>query len=117
MLSLEIVNELRALSIGNDEFIQQLYTVFLDTLTERLSELERAIVLHDSDKVTRLSHGLKSSCFNLGAQKMGELCQELELFGRQKSLNKAFSVFHQLASEAEFIIQEIIALPELKKTK
>ena len=117
MLSLDMVDELRALSTGDKEFIQRIYTVFMSTLTQRLNELERAIVAHDAEDVARLSHGLKSTCFNLGAQKMGEFCQELELFGRQKSLQKAFSVFQQLVSEAEFVFMEIEALPELKKIK
>lgn len=114
MLSAQVINELRNLSKADPLFLKNLFGIFLSTLTERLSDLERAIVMHDSEKVARLAHGLKGSCFNLGAQKMGEFCQELELFGRRNSLSEAPLLFHRLFAEAELVILEMKKLPELQ---
>lgn len=116
MLSAQVVNELRLLSKDDPLFFKNAYSVFLTALTERLIELERAIVTHDSEKLTKLAHSLKGSCFNLGAQKMGEICQELELFGRRHSLSDASLVFHRLSAEAELVILEMHKLPELSKS-
>jgi CheY-like chemotaxis protein/HPt (histidine-containing phosphotransfer) domain-containing protein len=66
--------------VGPDRAMQQrLLAKFLVNARAQVTELQRACEARDGPRVSRLAHPLKSSCRTVGAMRLGELCQRLEV--------------------------------------
>lgn len=68
---------------GEDALLRQLLSAFLNAARSLLDDFGRACQAGDAAAVASACHGLKSSCHNVGARRMAELCSVLEGFGRQ----------------------------------
>ncbi|ROM93367.1 Hpt domain-containing protein [Pseudomonas brassicacearum] len=69
------------------EVMEDEYPILLDTFLqdseERLTQLRKT---HDPDQLLSTAHSFKGSSSNMGATRLAELCSELELRAKQKSL-------------------------------
>jgi HPt (histidine-containing phosphotransfer) domain-containing protein len=65
------------------EMVLDVIDLFLTDTVERLAQMHS--VVHDVAKLGREAHGLKGSCRNVGAERMGSLCEQLETHGRAGS--------------------------------
>ena len=114
MLNEQTLADLRALGDDDPEFFKSLLQAFLESLTSRLPPIKQAIEQKSGDKLALAAHALKSSCCNLGAQKLGDFCQELEKIGKAGSTDGADAIYVQLSREADAVKNEVNALPEMK---
>ncbi len=85
---------------GTGEFFTKLVDAFLHKSPDDLRQLREAVAAGDSEAVRRAAHGFKSSCANMGATKLAELCKELEQAGRAADLSRNETLL--TAVEAEF---------------
>jgi two-component system, sensor histidine kinase and response regulator len=77
------LDKIRALSPDQAEvLVQQLLRAYQKAATQDMARLEEALLLKDAGQVARAAHGLKSSSFNVGANRFGELLRDLENAGR-----------------------------------
>ncbi len=86
LLDEEIIAELR--EVMEDEFADLLQD-FLSDLPLQLNRLQTAIAQGDGDGLYHTAHKFKSSCGCLGAARLMELIQRLELAGRRNTLDDA----------------------------
>lgn len=64
------------------ELVASIIDAFIPDVQQRLVALSAAVQTHDAQAIAREAHGLKGSCLNLGAQRLGELCRALEEAGK-----------------------------------
>lgn len=76
-------------------------TVFLKSLEKRTDELKAALQQRDTEVVTRLSHTIKGSSRQFGAQELADLCQQVENLGRAKALVQAEALFPEIEQKAK----------------
>ena len=70
--------ELRALDTPGSGFFQGVIGLFLSTVPGRLDALAAAAAQGDAKAVAALAHGLRSTCGNVGATGMHDLCAKIE---------------------------------------
>ncbi len=73
------IAKLRAL--GGDAFVKNLWKMFVEQTTRRIAELREAMTAGDRDGVVRAAHSIKSSAGNIGAGRLRELAERVELGG------------------------------------
>jgi hypothetical protein len=84
VLDAERLNHLRELEDPTEHAVlDRLITLYLENCTAQLGDLRRAVAEHDTGEVERIAHTLKGSSANLGAVAVAEVCQQLELSGRE----------------------------------
>lgn len=97
----EIINNMKELGNGDEEFanrllIVQLMSVYLENLPERIKELTTAMQNNDVSIIERSAHTLKSSSRLIGFVSLAEDCQLLEDIGFSKKLDGAQEVFNKI---------------------
>lgn len=82
-LNREVLDTLQ--EIMPDQFTALIET-FLSDSEDRIRQLQRALADTDADSVRRQAHSFKGSCNNIGAERLAELCLDLEERGREERL-------------------------------
>ena len=77
---------LEDMSGGDEEFVRDIISTFLDTAHNLVSGLQSAADAMDRDKAIYLSHTLKGSARSVGAGPLGDLCEELEKLARGEDM-------------------------------
>ena len=85
--ALEQIHELDRRGGGNG--FATLVRLFGSKAPVLIEDLHRAIRDRDTEGMARVAHALKSSSLQLGAERMGEICRELERLGREGSIDGA----------------------------
>jgi CheY-like chemotaxis protein len=86
VLDVSRLEELDALGEGAAALVTRAIRNFIATVPETLAELERSYRNHDCEQVAALAHRLKGSAWNLGALRVGSLCERLEIEARSDVL-------------------------------
>ena len=114
ILDLQKLNNLIELGEDDPSFFKGLIQTFLKTLESHILLIGSAVESKNAETLTMSAHALKSSCYNLGAQKLGDICQELETAGKSTKLDNISTLFKLFQQEAIEVRQEMEARPELK---
>ncbi|QDU69585.1 Hpt domain-containing protein [Engelhardtia mirabilis] len=102
LLDLEIVASLKALGGDDDpELFADLVSMFMDDTPARLQAMDEALSAGDSEALSRVAHALKSSCGNLGAFSLAELCRAIESAGRGGDVDGARPLVEQSKTQYE----------------
>jgi HPt (histidine-containing phosphotransfer) domain-containing protein len=64
--------------VADKEIVQDLIGSFVTDAAERLKSLRRAMLAGDVATLKRLAHSLKGSSAQMGAERMAELCWQIE---------------------------------------
>jgi HPt (histidine-containing phosphotransfer) domain-containing protein len=108
-----MLQELRDIQTdGSSDFIRKLMTVFMDLVPDRLRRLKEKSDHGDWVSLQPEAHALKASCFNVGAARMGELCEEIERASWTGQPESAAAAIAHLIAEFEVVKKEIQKLPE-----
>jgi len=96
----EVLAGLRELETDDDPgLFSELVELFLTDTPPRLRALEHALGCGDSKALEEVAHSLKSSCGNLGASALAELCKDLEALGREQRLHDAPTLVQRTGEE------------------
>jgi two-component system sensor histidine kinase/response regulator len=77
-LDARVLGELRSLDTPGSGFFQGVIGLFLSTVPARLDALAAAAAQGSAKGVAELAHGLRSTCGNVGAKGMHDLCMQIE---------------------------------------
>jgi two-component system sensor histidine kinase/response regulator len=98
----EMMGHLRALRTSPDDpIVSEIIDLFLEDAPPRINDMRRAFEAGDALRMARAAHALKSSCGNMGAARMTELCDELELLGRSGVTHGAAEKIAEASSELD----------------
>jgi two-component system sensor histidine kinase/response regulator len=105
---------IRELSAANGPaLVRKVVRAFLADTPTRLAQMRGATGTGDAEALRKAAHGLKSSCANVGAERMAESCKELEAIGRsadtdgaQRLLNDAEEEFERVGVALEALLEQ-----------
>lgn len=90
VLDLDVIATLKALGGDEDpELFGDLVSMFLGDTPPRLLAMDEALTASDMDALEKAAHALKSSCGNLGATTLAQLCRDIEFAGRSGDVEAA----------------------------
>jgi HPt (histidine-containing phosphotransfer) domain-containing protein len=78
----QVIENLRALDDGGDEFLLEVLSVFRAESPLRLAAIRRAAAGSASRELVGVAHALKGSARTLGLVRLAEVCQEIESLGK-----------------------------------
>lgn len=103
----EALAELR--DVMEDEFEVLIQTYLADS-RDRIRALREALTAEDSDAFARTAHSFKGSCINIGAPRLGELCLQAEITGKESRLEDAPGLLDEIDLEFEKVIERLDGL-------
>jgi len=80
-------------------FFLELVELFDTEVPASIRDIVESFTRNDLEAIARSAHRLKGSAVTFGAQRMSELCQEIELAARSQALANARLLFDQLTLE------------------
>jgi two-component system, sensor histidine kinase and response regulator len=111
------LDNIRALSAdGGDALVQKVIAAYVDDTPQHLQNLRRAIAGEDPGSVRKVAHSLKSASANVGAQKLAQLCKEMEHLGRADTTEGASGILTDMEQEFQAVRHSLTALLEEKET-
>ncbi|HNY10786.1 MAG TPA: response regulator [Candidatus Wallbacteria bacterium] len=88
-INLEVFSNLKKLQMpGKPDIVSELIEIFLCDTPPKLEELKSCIDRLDPAALRFTSHGLKSSCANIGAMTASRICREIEEFAKTEELSE-----------------------------
>jgi signal transduction histidine kinase/DNA-binding response OmpR family regulator/HPt (histidine-containing phosphotransfer) domain-containing protein len=118
----EVINRaaldaIRALSKeGGDALVHKVIAAYVDDTPQHLQTLRRAISVDDPNSVRKVAHSLKSASANVGAQKLAQLCKEMEHLGRAETTEGADVILTDMEHEFQAVRESLTALLVEKET-
>jgi CheY-like chemotaxis protein/HPt (histidine-containing phosphotransfer) domain-containing protein len=98
-----IAARLRELEEMGPGFLSTFLSLFVETAMAQLAELEAAVAEGNAAATQQLAHALKGACLNVGAERMGALCAQLEQGARAGTLTGAAETMRLIADEYEHV--------------
>lgn len=84
--------------VMEDEF-DVLIDTYLQDSRDRIAALRHALAGDDADAFAKAAHSFKGSCINIGAPRLGELCRDAELAGKEGRLEEAARTVDDIEGE------------------
>ena len=75
--------------------------MYLDQSRSQIDQLKTAVAENDCDAILTISHQLKGSSANLGANKLADVCSRLESAAKENQLNDSASLFSEIQGTFE----------------
>jgi HPt (histidine-containing phosphotransfer) domain-containing protein len=98
-------------SMDDRELASELIELFLADTPPQLETLHRCIEEADSEATRRSAHALKGGCLTIGAGRMAEVCQQLELACQGRSFDDLGRLGETLSREFEEAKSQLRAGP------
>lgn len=84
---------------GKPDVLHKLIGIYFDSTPQLLQALGDAIAAGDPAAMQKAAHSLKSSSASLGAQRLAELCKDLETMGRNNTTDEATDLLLEIEGE------------------
>ena len=97
-------------NLGGQELLVELFDVFISSSQKLIVDINQAINQNNAKALQDNAHSLKSSCGNMGAAVMAELCLKLEKMGQANDLAQAQATAELLGHEFKNVEAELKAL-------
>ncbi len=108
LIKQEQINILKSIEAASGEpLISKLTEMFESEFPTNIGCLKSSIVQNDLEGLFAHAHKLKSSCLNLGATKMGEICQKIEVNAREHNKMDYISLVSELELQFPQVIEEL----------
>ena len=91
------------LRVGKPDLWKRLVGMFLENTPATLAALERAVVGDDFTSVQMSAHTLRSSCGNMGAATLSELCRKLETAGQERNAEACAALLADIQREFDLV--------------
>ncbi|HWJ93670.1 MAG TPA: response regulator, partial [Telluria sp.] len=113
VINLAALDNIRALSReGGDALVQKVIAAYVDDAPQHLRTLRQAIEIEDPTSVRKVAHSLKSASANVGAQKLAQLCKEMEHLGRAETTEGAAGILTDMEQEFQAVRHSLTAMLE-----
>ena len=113
VLDMAVVDELLSLSDdGDPELLLDLIRLFLEDGPSKLAAVAQGLRAHDFEMMERAAHSLKGSSGNLGARRLQNTCELMQMATRNHDFAVTRELVPQMVSEYEEVRQ---ALEELRQ--
>ncbi len=104
VLDMAVVEELLSLSDdGDPELLLDLIRLFLADGPTKVAAVAAGLAARDFDQMERAAHSLKGSSGNLGARRLQQTCELMQLATRKHDYEATRQLAPQLATEYEVV--------------
>ncbi len=103
----EALAELQDVMEGEFKLLIQ---TFIDDSLDRIASLRAALDANDADAFSNMVHSLKGSSINIGAPRLGKICQAAEIAGKAHELNQASTLLIAIETEFQIVSDRLRAL-------
>jgi CheY-like chemotaxis protein/HPt (histidine-containing phosphotransfer) domain-containing protein len=97
---------------GGEAILLKVIDIYLGETPLILKEIRESISRNQPDAMYKAAHKLKSSSANLGAERLAELCRELEALGRTNQTSGADVLFDEIETEYALAHEALVAEQE-----
>ena len=112
-LDMDVIAGLKELGGEDDpELFAELVDLFLQDTPPRLVAIGEALAERNGKGIEETAHALKSSCGNLGAMQLADLCRKIEAGGREEQLEAVEQLIDRARMEFQRVsdaLQELVA--------
>ncbi len=107
------LDNIRALSVDRgDALVQRVISAYVDDTPQHLRTLRSAISGIDPGNLRKVAHSLKSSSANVGAEKLAQMCREMENLGRTDTTEGADVILTSMEQEFQAVRHSLSAILE-----
>jgi len=92
--------------------VQKVVQAYVDDTPRHLKTLKSAIAGLDSGNLRKIAHSLKSSSANVGAEKLAQMCKEMETLGRTDTTEGAAIILTDMEQEFQAVRHSLSAILE-----
>ena len=113
IINRQALENIRALSADRgDALVQKVIAAYVADTPTHLKTLKTAIAILDAANVRKVAHSLKSSSANVGAEKLAQMCKEMETLGRTESTEGAAVILTGMEQEFQAVRHSLSAILE-----
>jgi CheY-like chemotaxis protein/HPt (histidine-containing phosphotransfer) domain-containing protein len=110
------LEKIRALSPdGAEALVRQVLAAYLKAAEREWACFDQGLADGDAELLARAAHAVKSSSFNVGANRLAELCSEIEQLGRDGQMRQLLTRVDELRAEwkrVEAALKALLVEPE-----
>ena len=107
ILDMRVIRSLKEMGDDDPNLFLELLELFFENSQKHLNDLKAALDAGEPKRVERIAHTMKSSCANLGANQLAELCLQLERLGRTGFLDGAGEILTRMYSAYDEVQTEL----------
>ena len=85
--------------LGGQDFVARMVHQFVKDATACITKVEQAVETGDHVRLSETAHGLKGICRNIGANRLADLCYELEEKGKSAVNQEVRTNLHSFTAE------------------
>ncbi|MDX1656184.1 MAG: Hpt domain-containing protein, partial [Candidatus Competibacteraceae bacterium] len=111
-LDRQVLEQIRSLDDDGD-FLERLIQAYLQQAPKDLQQIHQALDDELGEAIRRAAHAFKSSCNNMGARKLGEICRQMEQAGAGGQIATARALAGQLDDEFQRVQRALLVETEL----
>ena len=94
--------------VGNDPTVlRRFLEMFLTRSDQQINVIVQALEKDDAQLLANTAHALKSSARAVGAERLGELCQALEIAGKNNDLKSSQTICDEMIQSLGIVRQLI----------
>jgi HPt (histidine-containing phosphotransfer) domain-containing protein len=103
-LAAEVINQEAFAELWEDlgedaDALQEIVEIFLEDAPKQITSARQALVNHNNKELSRIAHTLKGSSLYYGADRLANVCRELESNCQRDDFTAADSLLAQLEQE------------------
>ena len=110
----EFINSISALKNEKANPLEKVIELYLDNATLVTEKIKHAIRDDDAEALYLSAHDLKTNSANLGATRLVDVCQQLEVIGRKGEIDGAEKIYIKLNSEMKKVIELLNSIVTLR---
>lgn len=111
VLDMAVVDELLSLSDdGDPELLLDLIRLFLADGPTKVAAVSEGLAQRDFDRMERAAHSLKGSSGNLGARRLQNTCEKMQIATRNHDLPTSANLTPQLAADYAEVERALLEL-------
>jgi len=91
-------------TMGGSLLVIKMIDMFANTTTKKIDLMKSALANGEYEQLEREAHSYKSSAGNMGAKKLQQIAEKIEMLSLKKKYNLLTRLVHQLSMEGEKVI-------------
>jgi len=81
---------------GDEEVVKEILNLYLEKTPEQISAVSEAVMKKDASLIRSSAHSLKGSSGNVGAVKLSQTAQKMEMIGKEGDLSQAEGLMKEI---------------------
>ncbi|MFQ6678484.1 MAG: Hpt domain-containing protein [Fidelibacterota bacterium] len=106
--SIDLTAIARLKKMGGNVLVVKMINLFLENIPQKINIMEQAVRDSDYKSLEMAAHSLKSSAGNLGARKLQQTANEIEVLAQEKSKPSLDQLIELIIAESSKVLKLLI---------